>query len=46
MWMDDYLGGDQITIKNTMDTFLKNYEGKYELIFKGYQLAVKKIDSL
>jgi predicted O-methyltransferase YrrM len=42
MWMDDYGGGDGIQIKNTMDDFLKNYNGQYELIYKGYQLAIKK----
>ena len=42
MWMDDYGGGDGIQIKNTMDTFLQKYNGQYELIFKGYQLAIKK----
>jgi predicted O-methyltransferase YrrM len=42
MWMDDYCGGDGIQIKNTMDAFLKKYSGQYELIHKGYQLAIKK----
>ena len=42
MWMDDYGGGDGIQIKNTMDTFLKKYNGQYDLIHKGYQLAIKK----
>ena len=42
MWMDDYGGGDGIQIKNTMDTFLKKYSGQYELIHKGYQLAIRK----
>lgn len=42
MWMDDYGGGDGIQIKNTMDTFLQKYNGQYELIHKGYQLAIKK----
>jgi len=42
MWMDDYGGGDGIQIKNTMDSFLKKYRGQYELIHKGYQLAIKK----
>lgn len=43
MWMDDYLGGDGITIKKTMDSFLEEYKGKYEIINKGYQLAIKKL---
>jgi predicted O-methyltransferase YrrM len=42
MWMDDYGGGDGIQIKNTMDTFLEKYNGHYELIHNGYQLAIKK----
>ena len=42
MWMDDYLGGEGIQIKNTMDTFLDNYRGQYELIHLSYQLAIKK----
>ena len=28
MWMDDYLGGDSIKIKNTMDQFLFEYHTK------------------
>lgn len=42
MWMDDYGGGDGIQIKKAMDTFLEKYKGYYELIHKGYQLAIKK----
>jgi len=42
MWMDDYDGGDGIQIKNTMNSFLETYKGQYELIHKGYQLAIKK----
>ena len=42
MWMDDYGGGDGIQIKNAMDVFLRKYIGQYELIHKGYQLAIKK----
>ena len=42
MWMDDYLGGDGIKIKNTMDAFLEKYNGQYELIHRGYQLAIRK----
>jgi len=43
MWMDDYGGGgDGIQIKNAMDTFLQKYNGQYELIHQGYQLAIKK----
>jgi hypothetical protein len=42
MWMDDYGGGDGIQIKNAMDVFLGKYNGQYELIHRGYQLAIKK----
>jgi predicted O-methyltransferase YrrM len=42
MWMDDYLGGDGIQIKNCMNQFLEKYNGQYELIHSGYQLAIKK----
>ena len=42
MWMDDYNGGDGIIIKNTMNAFLEKYIGQYEVIHKGYQLALKK----
>ena len=41
MWMDDYKFG--IQIKNTMDNFLEEYKGKYELIHSGYQLSIRKI---
>jgi predicted O-methyltransferase YrrM len=39
MWMDDYGSGE---IKNTMNKFLEKYNGQYELIHSGYQLAIKK----
>jgi predicted O-methyltransferase YrrM len=42
MWMDDYCGGDGNKIKKTMDSFLEKYKGQYEIIHKGYQLAIKK----
>lgn len=42
MWMDDYDGGDGIQIKNSMNAFLEKNKGLYELIHKGYQLAIKK----
>ena len=43
MWMDDYLGGDSIKIKNTMDQFLFEYQGQYNIIHSGYQLAIQKV---
>ena len=42
IWMDDYGGGDGIQIRNTMNSFLKKYMGRYELIHLGYQLAIRK----
>ena len=42
MWMDDYLGGVNNQIKDTMDKFLDKYSGQYEVIHRGYQLAIKK----
>ena len=42
MWMDDYGGGDGIQIKNAMNTFLEKYNGQYQLIHSGYQLAIIK----
>jgi predicted O-methyltransferase YrrM len=42
MWMDDYGGGDGIQIRDTMNAFLERHRGQYELIHKGYQLAIKK----
>jgi hypothetical protein len=42
MWMDDYLGGDGISIRNVVNTFLEEYNGKYEMIHRGYQLAIRK----
>lgn len=43
MWMDDYSGGDGIQIKNAMNTFLEKYKDQYNIIHKGYQLAIIKI---
>ena len=43
MWMDDYYGGDGIKIRNCMNNFLIKYNGQYELIHMGYQLAIRKI---
>ena len=43
MWMDDYKGGRGNKIKNAMDSFLKEYKGKYLMLHKKYQLAIKKL---
>ena len=40
--MDDYLGGDGIKARKTMDEFLEQIKGQYRLIHKGYQLAIIK----
>ena len=43
MWMDDYGGGGGVVpIKQTMDSFLEKYNGSYDLIHTGYQLAIRK----
>ena len=42
MWMDDYRGGDDIKIRNVVDTFLEKYKNQYDLIHVGYQLAIRK----
>lgn len=42
LWMDDYLGDDGIKIKASMDTILKSFQGKYDIIHSGYQLAIRK----
>ena len=42
--MDDYRGGDGSgAIKKQMDEILEKYNGQFELILKGYQLAIRKL---
>lgn len=43
MWLDDYCGGETMDIKNTMDNVLSKLDGKFKIIHKGYQLAIKKL---
>ena len=43
MWMDDYMGGQGNQIMNTMHSFLREYQGKYVLFHRRYQLAIKKL---
>lgn len=43
MWLDDYLGGDEFLIKNTMNNFLMKYKGQYEIVHIRYQLAIRRI---
>lgn len=40
IWMDDYLGKSEV--KNAIDAVLNEYNGKYELIHSGYQIAIIK----
>lgn len=46
LWIDDYLYGDRKEHKgrpkDVIDDFLVEYEGQYEIIHKGYQIAIKK----
>ncbi len=47
LWMDDYLYGDRKEHKgrpqDVIDQFLKENIGKYEIIYKDYQIAIKKL---
>ena len=43
MWMDDYRGGDDFQIKKVMDTFIDKYQNQCEIIYRGYQIAIRKI---
>lgn len=47
MWMDDYLAGKipehPLTPKIIIDEFLKENAGKYEIIYKAYQIAIRKL---
>ena len=43
MWMDDYLGGSDTTIKDTMDIFLNENKDRYTVIHSGYQLGLRKL---
>ncbi len=44
MWMDDYGGNTSIDkCKTHMDKFLDKYKEKYNILHKGYQLAILKL---
>lgn len=43
MWMDDYLKGNNRSCQKAMHIFLNNNIGKYQIIHKNYQLAIKKL---
>ncbi len=43
MWMDDYLGGDGIEIKNCIDLVLQKLADSIVVIHTGYQIAIRKI---
>jgi predicted O-methyltransferase YrrM len=42
MWMDDYLGGGG-TCRVPMDNFLDMHIGEYQILFKNYQLGIRKM---
>lgn len=42
MWMDDYKLNKKIT--NIMNDFIENNKSELEVVFKNYQLAIKKIN--
>jgi predicted O-methyltransferase YrrM len=43
MWMDDYRGGNNDDIKNTMDRFINQHKSECRIVHKGYQLALMKL---
>ena len=43
LWMDDYGGVDNISIKKIIDIFKEKYKGQYEIIHQCYQTAFRKI---
>jgi len=45
MWMDDYMGGNIANgnIRKTMDGFVEENKARYQVIHKGYQLALRKL---
>ena len=47
LWMDDYLYGKREvhtgTPKDVIDHFLEENKGKYEIIYKKYQIAIRKL---
>ena len=43
MWMDDYLGGNDTTIKDTMDIFLNENKDRYTVLHSNYQLGLRKM---
>ena len=47
LWMDDYLYGNRKQHigrpKDVIDEFLKENSGKYEIIYKAYQIAIRKL---
>ena len=44
IWMDDYLGGDR-TLQPTFDATIRDLPGQCEIIYKGYQMAIRKISN-
>lgn len=42
LWMDDYGGDDGIRIRKLIDSVLQRYDGQYDIIWKGYQIAIRR----
>jgi len=42
LWMDDYLWGDGITIKNAIDKLYEDHKNQLKIIHKGYQIGFLK----
>ena len=42
IWMDDYLGGDG-ELQNTFDKAIDSLPGRHQIIYRGYQLAIRKV---
>ena len=43
MWMDDYLWGDGVTIRDCVDRLFNENKDKVEIIFKRYQIGFRKV---
>jgi predicted O-methyltransferase YrrM len=43
LWIDDYGGKNDISIKKIINVFKENYKGQYEIIHQCYQTAFRKI---
>lgn len=43
MWMDDYLWGDGVTIRDCIDRLYEENKDKLAIIFKRYQIGFRKV---